>query len=387
VVDALDVTPNAFYGTSSRHGFVKLRLTGDFGQDAYQSALISFLRKEIPDDKGPGSKPPAGPTASTLSMGYVAHATLALNTANQDSYAHRAGGFFHLTPFGTAEQHPYLNGKGTVYLFPQFDLERDVAGSIQILPSEAEFYVGVTGLVPPQNLSLLFQIVDGTANPLAAKPESHVAWSYLKRNEWVAFARTDVQDTTSGLLNSGIVTLAVPRDATKDNTALPGGLFWIRAAVHTRSDAVCRLVRVAAQAIEAVFTDRGNSPAFSAAPVPAGTISKLEKPDPGVKGITQPFASFGGRGAEQSQAFFTRISERLRHKNRAITLWDYERLILEAFPQVYKVKCLNHTCYEPGESTADDCDGATAASIASWLPATSRSSPSRTCARETPVIR
>jgi hypothetical protein len=40
----------------------------------------------------------------------------------------------------------------------------------------------------------------------------------------------------------------------------------------------------------------------------------------------------------------------LRHKNRAICLWDYERLVLEAFPQIYKVKCLNHTCYEPSES-------------------------------------
>ena len=40
----------------------------------------------------------------------------------------------------------------------------------------------------------------------------------------------------------------------------------------------------------------------------------------------------------------------MRHKDRAITLWDYERLILEAFPQIYKAKCLNHTHYEPTES-------------------------------------
>ena len=137
--------------------------------------------------------------------------------------------------------------------------------------------------------------------------------------------------------------------------ALPGGVFWIRAAVDSRSDAVCRLLRVAAQAMEAVFADRGNSPEFSATPLPAGTIAKLDKPDAAVKSIAQPFVTFGGRGAEQSHAFFTRISERLRHKNRAIDLWDYERLILEAFPQVYKVKCLNHTCYEPSESTVGGC--------------------------------
>lgn len=76
------------------------------------------------------------------------------------------------------------------------------------------------------------------------------------------------------------------------------------------------------------------------------TISKLEQPDAAVKKITQPFATFGGCGAELPAAFYTRVSERLRHKDRAIALWDYERLTLEAFPQIYKVKCLNHTQYD-----------------------------------------
>jgi hypothetical protein len=44
------------------------------------------------------------------------------------------------------------------------------------------------------------------------------------------------------------------------------------------------------------------------------------------------------------------VSERLRHKDRAITLWDFEHLVLEAFPRIHRVKCLNHTRYEPDES-------------------------------------
>ena len=46
--------------------------------------------------------------------------------------------------------------------------------------------------------------------------------------------------------------------------------------------------------------------------------------------------------------FIYRVSERLRHKSRAITVWDYEQLVLEAFPEIYKVKCLNHTRIEDG---------------------------------------
>ena len=34
-----------------------------------------------------------------------------------------------------------------------------------------------------------------------------------------------------------------------------------------------------------------------------------------------------------------RAAERLRHKDRASTLWDYERLVLEAAPELFRVKC------------------------------------------------
>jgi len=37
-----------------------------------------------------------------------------------------------------------------------------------------------------------------------------------------------------------------------------------------------------------------------------------------------------------------RAAERLRHRQRCITPWDYERLLLEEFPGVYRVKCIPH---------------------------------------------
>ncbi|NTW50755.1 MAG: hypothetical protein HGB19_13700, partial [Chlorobiales bacterium] len=88
---------------------------------------------------------------------------------------------------------------------------------------------------------------------------------------------------------------------------------------------------------------------FLSAELPKGSITKLVTPDAAVKKVVQPYPTFGGREKETADTFYMWVSERLRHKNRAITLWDYERLILEAFPQIYKVKCLNHTHYEPGD--------------------------------------
>jgi len=70
------------------------------------------------------------------------------------------------------------------------------------------------------------------------------------------------------------------------------------------------------------------------------SISKLLRRDPSIKKGIQPYPSFGGRPAEPVYRLNQRVSERLRHKNRALTAWDYERLVLEKFPQVYRAKCL-----------------------------------------------
>ena len=350
-LDVPDFSANEAYGTQSRQGFVRLRLSSGIGQSDYQSALINYIKG---GQTGSPPTPPQVPVAAALTMSYMATSTLNLATANAADFAARKGQFFHLAPFGTAEQHPALTGGDNVTLLPQFSFVRNST----TLESEAEFYIGLSGLAPSQSLSVLFEVADGTANPLATKPKPHIDWSYLSNNLWTAFPENAVVDATGELLDSGIITFAVPADATNDNTLLPTGSYWIRAAVSEASDAVCRLKLVAAQAMEAVFLDQGNAPGFSATPLPAKTINKLAAPNAAVKSITQPFPSFGGRGAEAPPDFYRRSSERLRHKDRAINLWDYEHLVLEAFPQIYKARCLNHTHYEPADTgSTGPCSG------------------------------
>jgi hypothetical protein len=341
LIDTPDLSGPRFYDNSARHGFMRLSLDKGFGQTAYQEAMFAFLR----GTKGatnPGT-PPLGPVISAITMDYRASQTIALDSTGAEAYAQRQARFFHVGPFGQAEQHPLHTSAHKVTLLPRFAFDRADSGT----QSGAEFYIGVASLRPPQNLALLMEVAPGTADPLASKPNPHVGWSYLRDNEWVAFAGNEVGDGTAGLLNSGIVTLGVPADATATNTLLAPGLHWLRLAVARKVDAACRLLLVGAQAIEARFIDRDNDPAFAAATLPAGVATKLAVPDAAIKQISQPFASFGGRGAEAAGDFHTRISERLRHKDRAIALWDYEHLVLEAFPQIYKVKCLNHTQYQP----------------------------------------
>lgn len=386
VNDAPDLTPDVPYTTASRSGYARLRLSGGFGTDTYPLDLATWIAGKsatagggTPEKAGPESgpstssgagsgsvqivrnldlgmsisgfvgnplhqaeiatpasarpQPPVLPLAGSLTLDYEARQTIDLGAPSE------AGGrFFHVTPFGHAER-SLTDEQTDLPLLPPFLAGNELA--------EGELYVGVAGLAPPQNLALLFQVVDGTANPLATKPDDHLRWSYLCGNEWVRFPAGTVGDGTDGLLASGIVALAVPPDADLDHTLLPAGLHWLRIAVAQGTDAVCRLITVAAQAL--TVTDLAAERRSASPGLPAGTVTKLDTPAAQVKGISQPFASFGGRPVEGDAAFAARVSERLRHKDRAIALWDYEHLILEAFPAIYQARCLNHTQYEPGD--------------------------------------
>jgi hypothetical protein len=336
VVDEPDFSSSELYNSTTKHGFVRLATNSDFGQTDYEQALIEYIKsvtdtnKEKENDK-PKPSPLVSPVITELNLDYTTAPQTIQLLGDKSNSKSKPATFFHLTSFGQCGQQSATQ----VFLLPQFD--------------NAEFYIGITALNPAQNLTLLFQVADGSADPLVEKPKphsQHIQWRYLGNNEWLEFGQYDVQDNTDGLINSGIITFAMPNTATATNTLLPAGQHWLKAAVTEKSEAVCKLLAVSAQSLKVIFDNQNNDPAFLANTLAAETINKLKQPDAAVKKVSQPFASFGGRAAEQPLDFYTRVSERLRHKDRAITLWDYEHLILEAFPQIYRVKCLNHTAYE-----------------------------------------
>lgn len=369
---------NETYGPKSSKGFIRLELNYDFGHREFPTykakALIDYasgpaaLALAAPAD-GTGAGPEmAAPQAASASESAAVSAAAGVGVGNiligaadkftmfddlvlflrlynfdsdgipYDPYTPKAKSltlsykvtpatparFFHLYPFGPSP----VAAVGTGRLLPH-------------LPNEGELYIGVEALDPPQRLTLLFQVVDGTANPL--KPTPSLKWDYLKGNTWVAFDEQEISDGTLNLTGTGIVGLAMPIDADTAHTLLPAGLHWVRLAAAADADALNSLLSVDAQAATATFANQGNDPAFLAAPLTAGTISKFKVGDAAVKKVAQPLPSFGGASPEASEAYTIRSSERLRHKQRAVTMWDYEHLVLEKFPSVWKVKCINHT--------------------------------------------
>jgi hypothetical protein len=183
---------------------------------------------------------------------------------------------------------------------------------------------------------MLWQMAEGTG--AAERHPSPVAWSILDGDAWRPLAGNLVHDGTRGLINSGIVELALP--AVRRGSQLPGDRHWLRATIERDADGVCEALAVHPHAVTLVFTDRGNAQDHYAHPLPPGSVQRLVAPNPQIAAIQQPYTSFGGRPSEQPDWFATRVSERLRHKQRALAPWDYERLVLQRFAQLHKAKCL-----------------------------------------------
>ncbi|MES2350960.1 MAG: baseplate J/gp47 family protein, partial [Pseudomonadota bacterium] len=66
----------------------------------------------------------------------------------------------------------------------------------------------------------------------------------------------------------------------------------------------------------------------------------LAQPVAGIKRVSQPYRSHGGSAPETTADFQMRVSERLRHKQRASLPRDYEQLVLAVHPDVWQVRCV-----------------------------------------------
>jgi hypothetical protein len=337
-----------FFSNEMKEGFLKITLRQDFGQDEFfttsarVAAEIAAKTKQASDQL----KPPYLPVISSLKVSYDAQTRKESLQTNESEFLKREVQLFHLTPFGHSEQHGFIKNhldflnSSEVCLVPSF-------------PFAGEFYLGLKDTGPLETVNILFQLAEGSADP--DLPQQEVKWCVLTQNHWKPIDKGLLSDNTNGLLRSGIIKILLPKETANDNVLLDSGYTWLRATIDQYPEAVCKATGVHAQAVKAVWENNDNEDSHLVNAMEAGTIKKLENEFGTIKKVSQPYSSFGGRPKESMPDFYVRVSERLRHKNRASNVWDFERLVLEHFPNVHKVKCLNHTGpgseFSPGEVT------------------------------------
>lgn len=339
---------NPAFDATAQTGFLRLRLQSDFGHADYPEALTRAtvdLARGVAHRKAGGvnytpavsetaflglmPKQPYDPVLTRIEARYV--------TTRDPVQMLR-----HLWPFGTD-------------LAQENDLQNE-SRLLPLLPEEAAFFVGLQDFEGPARITLLAEVENGTGDPLLPRPE--FTFSRLGPEGFVPLPSQDIDDKSGGLTASGVIGLALPGpDERPPSPQMPPGLTWLKLSVDDHAAAVNRLRALVAQAGRSTFQDQQNDPARLALPLPAGSIARLQTPEPRLKLVVQPFAGFGGSPPEASSAMDIRVSERLRHKDRGITMWDIEALVAQEFPQIYRVKCLNLTALQrnaAGVVTADN---------------------------------
>jgi hypothetical protein len=353
---AIEFTANENLKATSINGFIRLTNSTNKSIDTYlarvKTALDGTTLHLVDETKPLDYKLTVGQSPSVeeikisnFSLGYKASSSVQftqprIETANNQ--------FYHLTPFGYAE----VFNDGTTANFQAENTEKYTLLADVI--NSGELFIGFENAEPDTVVTVLFQVADGSSNPL--KNMVAVNWFYLSENEWIKFENRNVIDRTNNFTQSGIVTLTLPADITNQNSAFGKGLHWLKAVVGNDIDAVCSMILIQAQAASVELVQDETSQVEFRQLIPPKTISKLVESNAAIKTITQPFESFNGRTRESDEHFYVRVSERLRHKQRAISIWDYEHILLEQFPQLYKVKCLNHSGFYEDNGVTIFCE-------------------------------
>jgi hypothetical protein len=214
------------------------------------------------------------------------------------------------------------------------------AGPLTLLPQWAGHGSLYLGFSPGATTPLLRLYVQLGQPAPDSPPAPLISWDGLVENRWTTLEIAPGSDATLGLQRSGIISLPVPPGEAGLTTVLPGDLRWFRASVRRDMDAFPMMTAALPHAVTAVRQTLGDNAGDPGRAVAARSISAPVKSINGIGAVVQPTASFGGRSPESNRALYARISERLRHKDRAIQTWDYERLVLERFPDIAMVRVI-----------------------------------------------
>jgi len=331
---SLQIQKDYQYDLNSRNGFFRFDLAASdmaFGHADYPGLLTETLTYMARNKKHMRALPrePYTPTIERLSVDYRASQILPLQRMGKGEAGNKiASRVFHV----------YASGLQAIDC-------AQVASRPSLLPAvphDGNLFIGLQGTEPQGGLTLFFHLRKEEAAERWLDDMPALEWAVWAGGTWLRLEPSQIlADSTRGMLCSGIVHLSLPAGMERGCPQLPGQLYWLRLGADWGFDLLAGLYGVHAQALCASRVEPATQ-ADSPEPLPPGTIRQALPSVSGLRGITQVGTSFGRQAQDTAEQLLVRSAERLRHKQRASCVWDYERLILDAFPDVYKVKCFAH---------------------------------------------
>ncbi|HEX4164616.1 MAG TPA: hypothetical protein VHZ55_04015 [Bryobacteraceae bacterium] len=313
------------YDRNARNGFVRIAPIGPaygFGQSEYPTLLTEVLSENAHGSKWfsrrprPLPNPPYTPLINRVTVSYSA-----LSTIGPGLDAASNGTFFRIEPFGVEA----------------VDTSKDWT-IVRNDDYEGNLFIGLSAKKVAGVLTLLFRVREDAST--SVQDAQQADWFYLADEGWKQFTREQIlADSTVRFLTSGIVSLDLPNELSVENPIMPKGLYWLRVSAAKVQPSFSGIYRIQSQAVTATRRLQGDPALLDIQTLAANSITAPVVSIPALRSVQQPLPSFGGAGQENERQLVARASARLRHRYRAVTPWDFERLVLENFPDVLKVKC------------------------------------------------
>ena len=313
------------FSDKSTSGFIKIVLNGNpygFGSNLYGSVVAQIATYNawlLYHQQGLGllakaASLPFAPRLASISADYTATA--------DESYPY-AGYFYsplNIQPIRCDPQAPKQQIQPRLYPWAIDALK------LPEIDQTGMLLLAIDNLVPAESISLYLELTGATHLPVV---KNHLQFFYQNTAGWGSLAL--LSDGTDGFSHSGIVKLNIPSDAVSGDFLTVKGKYAIAIMMSGAPETAAKLISISTNGL---LVNRHS--AISGKPtLAAGQIKKTVSAMPQIAAINQPFASFGGAGAETPAIMQRRVTGQLKTKDRAISREDYARLIQQKFPDIY----------------------------------------------------
>jgi hypothetical protein len=341
-VNALQIKPNYKLKSSDLEefsndletGYLKIELVEPkfaFGTDLYDKVFNKITQKSL---QVKPSKPgidmlkfpnePYAPSISDLSINYRAHSTLIFNQSLfSENDFEEENSFYLISPFGVENT------------FSKNSISKNTI--VESFNYEGELLLGFNTIKQSFQLNLLFEIVKSENQNYEFSRK--LDWYYSSAEGWKLFNDSDIlYDQTMNLMKTGVLSLKAPSDILAKKNELNDSNIFIKACSKNKTNqfSMIRSIRTNSVSASEILNNLYESDSKHIPPYSVeGFLNSIE----GVINTEQHLGSIKGNNKESDMDFYIRSSELLRHKNRPITKWDFEKFILSKFTWLSNVKC------------------------------------------------
>lgn len=300
-----------------------------FGSEKYRNLFVKVMMENSKCKKDAMQeipKEPCVPYLTDVELSYKAEATLCFSDTAfcENENKGREIKLTRVMEFSDKETFPMLE-MGTQPLVPSFGTDEFIYFSFSNACGRNRLRMYLDMNLPVYRIP--YEI---------ARPGQKVSldWELWNGKNWILVPDdTVIVEETNGFTQSGFIEIIFD-GGIKLEWLDCDGLLWLRAGKRGDTSACLHLKNVWTNCIKV------SSKGFVKETLPAGSIQSTVSVDERIAGIVQPFPTFGGVAELSEEQRTIRLTNRLHHRQRAVTQKDYELLLLELFPEVDMVQCI-----------------------------------------------